>query len=65
MLDGAFNFRESESMKKTPVGLFSVDSLLCPKKVKIVHRRALPSLGGWDISLLLVVQLGRKRLNLY
>ena len=46
MIDGAFNFRESESMKKTPVGSLFVDSLLCPKKVKSVHRRARASFEG-------------------
>ena len=45
MLDGSFNFRESESMKKNPVGDFFVDSLLCPKKDRSVHRIDHPSLG--------------------
>ena len=36
MLDGAFNIRESESMKKNPVGdFFFISSLLCPKRIKI------------------------------
>ena len=46
MLDGAFNFRDSESMKKTPMGYFFVDSLVCLKNVKIVHRRSRPSFDG-------------------
>ena len=65
MLDGAFNFRESESTKKTPVGLFFVGSLLFPKKDKSIHRRARPSCRGRETSLPLVVQSGQKMLNLY
>ena len=46
-------------------GLFFVGSLLCPKKDKSIHRRAHSSCRGWETSLLLVVQSGRKSLNLY
>ena len=46
MLDVALNFRESKIMKKTMVGLLFAGSLLCPKKVKSVHRRACPSFEG-------------------
>ena len=46
-------------------GLFFIGSLLCPKKDKSIHRRAHPFFRGWETSLPLVVQSGRKRLNLY
>ena len=36
MLDGAFNFRESESMKKTPVGdIFSLVVSCSQKRIKL------------------------------
>ena len=46
-------------------GIFFIGSLMCPKKDKSIHRRAFPSYRGWETSLPLVVQSGRKRLNLY